>query len=405
MPRALLTIALFASAASALAQELPERPYPQGEAFPLGSFSLQPVEDFPAVREFGWNFGHRYNFEASYLDATLAGGLYSLASIPRPGEDVTWDTIRERIVEYAAYENLVWWNLPEELRYWEPAEQEMLERIPQLTRELDPMQRPNFMYMPTHVTSGRIARDAPYLDIIGAGGYTEYHHMPRSWQRYAIEREVEGIGRAGLEVGPDYLAGQKTPIAVLQLFYSPQKMDVIAPIEATHDFWASIAAGARGVLVFSYWHKRDGGGMLEGTWDAYCREAAKITGEERLGAVILFGEPYEDVSFGIVRGPRMSAPFEPYGYNHEVRYPSLTVRAWSFEGNLYVLAVNSAERGVTAIFRGLPGDATEAEVLFEAATPEEEGAEPVRRVLPISGGSLEDNFAGLGVHIYRVRMP
>lgn len=401
MRRALIVVALLAFAIPVFAQELPQRPYPQGEAFPLGAYSLQPAEEMAQVTPFGWNFGHTYGFSAEYLDAALANGLYSLARIPKLSDEVTWDTIRERITEYAAYENMLWWDFPEELRYWEPSEQEMLERISQMTRETDPQQRPNFMYMPTHVTAGRIARDAQWLDIIGCGAYTEYHHMPRSWIRYAIEREIEGIQRGGFEVGRDYLAGQKTPVAVLQLFYSGDKMSIISPVDARHDFWASIAAGARGVLIFSYWHKRDGG-VLQATWDAYAECAQQLT-EANLGPVILFGEPYEDVSFGITGGPQMSTPFEPYGYNHEIRYPSLTLRAWVHAGHLYVLAVNSAERSVTARLFGMPETAAEAEVLFE--TTQEEGAEPARRTLQVTGGSLQDSFPGLGRHIYRIALP
>ncbi len=402
MPRTFVLIALLALAIPVLAQDLPARPYPQGDAFPLGAYSLQPVEEMPEVTPFGWNFGHSYQFSAEYLDATLANGLYSLARIPKVGEDVTWDTIRERITQYAAYENVLWWDIPEELRYWYEDEQEMMERIPQLTRELDPMQRPNFMYMPTHSGAARIAHDAPNLDIIGCGAYTDYAHQPRSWIRYAIEREIDGIERAGFEVGQDYLAGQKTPIAVLQLFY-PKGSSIISPIDARHDFWAAIASGARGVVIFSYWHKRDGG-VLQATWDTYSECAQQLT-EANLGPVFLFGEPYEDVSFGITRGPRMGAPFTPTASDYEMRYPSLTVRAWTHEGNLYVLAVNSAERKLTARLSGLPEGATEALALFETVEPEEEGAEPLPRALPIEGGAIEDSFSGLGVHIYRIALP
>ena len=402
MIRTLALVILLASAMPVLAQELPPRPYPQGDAFPLGAYSLQPVEELPQVTPFGWNFGHTYQFTAEYLDATLANGLYALGRIPGVSEEVTWDTIRERIQEYAQYENVLWWDLPEELRYWEPAEEEMMQRIPQLTRELDPMKRPNFMYQPTHVTPARIAMDAPNLDIIGCGAYTEYHSMPRSWMRYAMERQIEGIERAGFEVGRDYLAGEKTPIAVLQLFYN-QSMSILSPIDARHDFWASIAAGARGVLIFSYWHKRDGG-VMQGTWDAYNECAQQLT-SANLGPVILFGEPYEDVSFAILRGPQMSAPFQPYAYHHEIRYPSLTVRAWTHEGNLYVLAVNSSERALTARLGGLPELATEAEAIFETVTPEGEGAQPVQRTVTVAGGGIEDTLGGLGMHLYRIALP
>ena len=403
MPRILTFIALALPAAPILAQELPQRPYPQGNAFPLGLYSLDAREEMPEVTPFGWNFGHTYHFDATYLDAALANGLYALARLPRVEDDVTWDTIRERIAEYAAYDNVVWWDFPEELRYWYEDEHEMLVRMSELTRELDPMQRPNYMYMPTHITAARVAMDAPWLDIIGCGGYTEYHHMPRPWMRYAIEREIEGIARAGFEVGQDYLVGQKTPIAVLQLFYQPENVSIISPIDARHDFWASIAAGARGVMIFSYWHKRDGG-VLQATWEAYREAAAQLSGDEQLGQVFLFGEPAEDVEFAILDGPPMSAPFQPYGYDHEVRYPSLNVRALTWQGSLYVLAVSSAERGVTARLFGLPEGATEAVALFETVVPEE-GAEAVQRTVPITAGSLDDSFGGLGVHVYRIALP
>ncbi len=403
MARTIVAVMLVGLALPAFAQDLPERPYPQGNAFPLGLYSLDPREEMPEVTPFGWNFGHTYHFDATYLDAALGNGLYSLARLPRVEADVTWDTIRARIAEFAAYENVVWWDFPEELRYWYEDEHEMLVRMSELTRELDPLQRPNYMYMPTHITAERVARDALYLDIIGCGGYTEYHHMPRPWTRYAIEREIEGIRQAGFEVGQDYLAGQKTPIAVLQLFYQPEKMSIISPLDARHDFWASIAAGARGVMIFSYWHKRDGG-VLQATWEAYRAAAAQLSGEEQLGQVFLFGEPAEGVGFAILNGPPMSAPFQPYGYDHEIRYPSLNVRALTWEGSLYVLAVNSVERAVTARLFGLPEGATEAVALFEMVTPEE-GAAPVQRTLPITAGALEDSFDGLGIHVYRIALP
>lgn len=401
--RCLACLLVAALAVMAEGQELVERPYPQGNAFPLGLYSLDPREEMPEVLPFGWNFGHSYHFDATYLDAALANGLYALARIPAVDEETTWDIVRERITKYAAYENVVWWDMPEELRWWRASEWEMVQRMPQLTRELDPLQRPNYMYIPTHYTPESIAKYVPYLDIIGAGGYVEYHHMPRPWIRYRIEGEIAAIRMAGHEVGQDYLNGQRTPIAVLQLFYEPGGMDIISPVDARHDFWAAIAAGARGVLIFSYWHKRDGG-VLEATWQEYCRAAAQLVGEEKLGQVFLFGEPYNDLNFGIIRGPRMSAPFQPYGYNHEIRYPSLTVRALTWQGNLYILAVNSAERAVTARFFGLPEGASEAVALFETVTLQE-GAEAVARTLPLNAGSLEDEFPGLGVHIYRIALP
>ncbi len=112
--RRIALVAFMSLALRSFAQELPERPYPEGNAFPLGAYSLQPAEEMPGVTPFGWNFGHSYQFDAAYLDATLANGLYSLASLPRVEEDVTRETVRERISECAAHENVLWWDLPED---------------------------------------------------------------------------------------------------------------------------------------------------------------------------------------------------------------------------------------------------------------------------------------------------
>ena len=69
-----------------------------------------------------------------------------------------------------------------------------------------------------------------------------------------------------------------------------------------------------------------------------------------------------------------------------MRYPSLNVRAMRWNGSLYVLVVNSAERGVKARLFGLPEGATEAVALFEPASEDEPDAP---RVLPVAGGSLD----------------
>ncbi|MGI5817550.1 MAG: hypothetical protein ACOX9R_05570 [Armatimonadota bacterium] len=43
--------------------------------------------------------------------------------------------------------------------------------------------------------------------------------------------------------------------------------------------------------------------------------------------------------------------------------------------------------------------------LFETAEAGQEGAERAERTLPITAGSLEDSFGGLGMHIYRIELP
>ncbi len=397
--RLIVLVATIVVATVASAQLDPAaRPYPQGDRFPLGLYSVHVGDGLEEVAAEGWNFGHRYSFKADYLDAAAAAGMFSLAHIDVPEGDADGTATTALVADMAARESVLWWDLPEEMRYWRAEEYDKVKNLSALTREVDPLQRPNFMYIANHYTPAAIAKYVDYLDIIGVGCYTEYAHQPRSWVRWRIESEIEAIHLAGHEVGRDYLNGERTPLGVLMLFGKGEKADLITPREARHDFWSAICSGAQGVVIFSYWHKRDTQ-VLELSYQAYAKAAGQIAGEEQLGQVFLFGEPVKGVNFAVTKGPTLSAPFQPNGYDTEMRYPSLNLRALQWNGDLYVLAVNSAERGLTATLSGLPEEATQAVALFE---PESEEAPDAPRVLPVAGGMISDSFDGLSVHIYKI---
>jgi len=73
----------------------------------------------------------------------------------------------------------------------------------------------------------------------------------------------------------------------------------------------------------------------------------------------------------------------------DIRYPSLNVLAKEWNGNLYIFAVNSTEKGLKAALIGLP-PTEKAEVLFE------------NRTVSVKDCQFEDDFDWLGVHIYKV---
>jgi len=396
---------LLLTAVSAPAQppaiDLSQVPYPEGELFPLGLYSLNPDEDMPIARQAGWNIAHTYHFSPAFLDTAAAAGLSSLAPVGTRGAALDEQADKQAIAALSQNQAVAWWDLPEELRYWREDEWAKVTNLSAWTRELDPRRRPNYMYLPGHYGPEAIARYVPYLDIIGTGCYTEYVHQPRSWVRWRIETQIEAIERAGFTVGRDYLHGQRVPIGVLMMFYEEGNFGVITAVEAYHDFYSAICAGARGIFIFSYWHKRDTAPLQE-TYEAYAKAAGEISGPEQLGKVFLFGEPYSGAGFQVTSGPAMGAPFKPYGYDHELRYPSVNVRALKWNGDLYVLAVSSAEQGIKGHLTGLPEGATEAQALFE--TVKTEGAEGTTspRRLPITDGALEDSFGWLGVHIYKI---
>jgi len=380
-----LTTLVFPFTAAEQGIPEPQRPYPQGMQFLLGLYSIHTVEEMKGARRFGWNMAHRYGFKIDFLDVVSQGGMFALVHLSDNEEQLAKSTI-ERL---AAYDCVAWWDFPEEQRYWREGEFSLVKNLFGWTRIYDPNRRPNFMYIPGHYDSEAIAKYVPYLDIIGAGCYTEYVHQPRAWVRWRIESEIDAIHQAGFKVGQNYLDGEKTPIGIPMLFADVNKMGIISPVEAYHDFYSCIASGARGILVFSYWHQRDEA-VLKKTYQAYAKAASEISGSENLGQAILFGQENKDIHFEITNGPMYTYNFRPHGMQEDVRYPSLNVLAKKWNKDLYILAVNSAEKGISATLKGIPS-AKEAIVLFED------------RTVPIHKGQLEDSFGWLGVHIYKIR--
>ena len=377
---------LFFSFTTAAQQDVPgvQNPYPRGRQFPLGLYSIHTVEEMKDATKSGWNIAHSYGFKFDFLNVASQGGMFALAHLSDDGEQQDRGTIEQLAIS----DSVAWWDFPEEQRYWRENEFSLVKNLSQWTRKYDPKQRPNFMYIPSHYDSEAIAKYIPYLDIIGAGCYPEYAHQPRAWVRWRVESEIEAIHKAGFKVGQDYLHGEKTPIGIPMLFADVNKMDIISPVEAYHDFYSCIVSGARGILVFSYWHQRDEE-VLRKTYQAYAKAASEIAGVENLGQVILFGEENKNISLEIVSGPLYTYNFRPHGMKEDIRYSSLNVLAKEWNGNLYIFAVNSAEKELKVTLKGLPAE-KEATVLFED------------RTVPVNDGQFEDNFGWLGVHIYKV---
>ncbi|UCH35683.1 MAG: hypothetical protein JSV65_04860 [Armatimonadota bacterium] len=397
---AALLLMCVAAGGAVIGGQIPQDdyPYPMGREFPLGLYSLEvrTEEELLALRDQGWNMGHTYGEQVPLMDKLARAGMFAFENISEKEEAAA----QAEIERLAAYDCHAWWDLPEERRWWREDEFSLIKDLSAWTRKRDPMRRPNFMYIPGHYSADDIARYVPYLDIIGAGAYTEYAHQPRAWVRWRVESEIEAIKQAGFTVGRDYLNGERVPIAVLMCFQQGRyeggnyiadlkQHDIITPVEAYHDFYCALAAGARGVLVFSYYHRNDLD-VLRETFAAYSKAASEVIRSE-LGQALLFGEA-APVTVEITKGPQRTCSFRPVRAEEDISYPSVNARAVRWQGNLYVIAVNSAEfaAGVSAVLAGLPSGVEQAEVMSED------------RTVPVSDGRLADDFPWLGVHVYRM---
>ncbi len=316
-----------------------------------------------------------------------------MAHLPGKSEIIPEAEAARTIRQLAASDAIAWWDLPEERRWWRKNEMALIANYCKWTRRYDPRKRPNYMYIPGHYTIKGVVKYVPHLDIVPASVYTTYSGMPHAWVRWRMETTVKAIGVAGYTIGDDYLKGQKTPVAALELFYGGKKdkpVKIMSPQGAYHDFWQCIVSGARGILVFSYWHKRDKP-QYEKNWQVYNRAASQITGKERLGQMILNGKELNTLRCEVTKGPERTEQFVPRGTNlKSLNFPSIDFLAKVWNEHLYIILVNSAEKPVSARVTGLPGDIDKAVVLFE------------NRTVPTKKGSLEMSFGPLGVHILKM---
>ena len=372
----------------------PKAIYPRAAApglteFPFGMYSVE--YGFPEAAFAGFNAAQTYGMDkASHLADAGAHRLPALVGIGTyhvndadPPPISTEDQVQGAIAVRGAFPNLAWWAYPEELRFWRADELAEMQNLFKWTRQYDPLQRPTYMYNPNHRTAAALAEVVPYLDLIGKGSYVELAGHPRAWVRHQLESTVESIALTGATVGPDYLAGQKVPVAILMA-----GIPAVDAANAYHDVYSGIASGALAVFVWSYFNglKPEAGDGLDG----YAKAASELTGPDNpLGTAILFGAVDAGVGFEITTGPLKTVPFTPFGFDAPVINPCLNVRAWNYAAYRIVVAVNSCEEPIEATLTGL-GAADEAVVLFE------------NRTVLVDAGAMSEPFAALGVHIYRL---
>lgn len=362
--------------------------YPQGKQFPLALYSIYLTEEMQTARRSGWNMAHRYRFTPSFLETVAAGGMLALAELPGKSMPLPEFEAAPTIAALAKSERVAWWNFPEERRYWIAGEMALVVNYAKWTRKYDPKRRPNYMYIPGHYDAEDVQKYVPYLDVVSASVYTKHARKSQAWVRWRMETTLKGIDLAHSNVGPNYLNGEKTPVAVLELFHG-KGQEIMRTEEAYHSFWQSIVSGAKGILIFSYWHKRDHP-ALEKSWQMYNKAATEITGSEQLGSMLLYGYKLDKVSFQITAGPIRTNDFTPYGRKKPLSFPSIDLLAKVWNKHIYVIAVNSAEQPVSVRLTGLPKTTTQATVLFENKT------------VPVTYGALSTNFKPLGVHIFKI---
>jgi hypothetical protein len=425
-------------------------PVPFGTDFALGGYGLTDYPDFSdysymemtAERKFGWNMANGQDFWQPTQDSLnnqaatdshtmIATMNCSLTDIPSSGgPKYTPDSYIQQQIQYSVQsvnsDFVGWYAYPEELDWETPAQFQTLKDCRTLCNEYG-CGLPTYMYMAGNDWPAYQAVIVPYIDVVPSSVYPTYQGEPYAWVRFRNEETLSAISSAGCTVGRNYAAGQKTPVAVCELYWgsallddgTTQKLDT--PQSAYHDFYQSIVSGAQGILVWDLGYvtinpeNSPDQSQLRRVWDSYCKAASEISGPQQLGTVVLNGTTCT-YPVQVVSGPATTCDFAYFTANGWVwygdtnpLYPSVEILAKAWQGNTYIIAVDSydptdpwdpniarrnpANTGPTVVtISGVPNSGT-ATVLFEG------------RTVPIVNGVITDSFAsqaGGSVHIYKI---
>lgn len=373
--------------------------YPQGPAFPLFMYEIQP--GYSSLAAYGWNIVQEYGLNTNsdvnaFLQGALANNLAGPALIPDNGTNdpyTGWSQAATQswVQSIAVNTNLAWWYLPEQMSPAYPSETNLLANYTAWTRLYDPEQRPTYEYTENSVASNTMKGIIPYPDIIGVSCYCEDMGMPHAWIRYKLQQVgVGGAALAGASLGSNYIAGQKTLVAVLSIAQFTNNSPSEPTLAQTyHDFWSAIASGAQGIAVWSYFHAlNDDPANLTNNLNELNLAASQITGPQQIGSAIIDGTVNSNVTFKITSGPASTVSFTPPGQSSTYSYPSLNVLSKTWNGSVYIIAVNSTSSNVTATISNVPSASATIALPLES------------RSVEMNNGVFSDAFAAWGVHVY-----
>ncbi len=325
--------------------EVVARPAVSTDRIPFGLYSAS-AADFARLAQNGFTIVGPWYVPApdrSLLDAAHAAGLGVVFPIGEPqgrelevfahSEAQTRASIRARVQEVVDHPAIVaWYVLPEEVRAWETAEFEYLRTTVAAIRAVDPHHRPILSYQPNHYDAAALAPVASQLDIGTKGMYVNYagQRDTRVWVRWSVD-ELEAAGDAPVWVVPE-------------MFEDPANADA-ATISAwvRHDVHVGLVAGARGVLVYSGFRRKNFA-RFDDYLRAYEAVALELNGPLALGEVLLRGKVCGGQGLDVVEGPS-EVSFAAGGKTHRV--PALGQLMIEHAGAQWLWLVNSSPQTLT----------------------------------------------------------
>jgi hypothetical protein len=227
-------------------------------------------------------------------------------------------------------------------------------------REDDPLHRPIYLYNPNHRNAQTLAPIARQVDVVAKGSYvnlTGRKHQ-RAWVRWSVEQEIAAIQTAGR---PGAI-----PLLNPELCQDPDPAED-GQIRAwvRHDVYLGLASGAKGVLVWSLFPRRE----VQRTWrlwyDAYAECGRELNGPRGLAQVFLFGERRSDltirqiageasVSLGLGGKVEAGTTSAQERAARQIKIPAWTAAEFAYQDSRWLFLINSANSPGRFVISGWP---------------------------------------------------
>jgi len=345
--------------------------FPRGDRLAFMGYSGDPARDLTN----GFTVaGPVYGNQMPYLQRCFSNGWPVIAHV---GPRITFDdkkpdkyklneaTLRAEVAkqmqELAPHKEIVWWAVtPEELRPWRKDEMKYLDIVCDVVRKHDPLQRPIYLYNPNHRDAKSLEPIAKQVDVLGKGCYVNSSgkKRDRAWVRWSVEQELAALKAGGR---PQALA-----LVMPELCKDPEPAED-AEIRAwvRHDVYLGLASGAKGVLIWSLFKRKE----VKRTWqlwyDAYAECARELNGSRGLAQVFLSGKRCDAIKVGLVKGGgpgavTLGGDAEPTTTNEreraarEVKMASWTTAEFEQGGSRWLFLINSANAPATFALANLP---------------------------------------------------
>lgn len=348
----------------------PDGIYPQGRKLAFAGYSGDPARDLAN----GFTLaGPVYGNQQPYLERCFANGWPVIAHV---GPSITFNDkdpakykvdptglkreVEQQVKELAGHKQVAWWAIrPEELRPWRADEMKYLAIVCETIRENDSRHRPIYLYNPNHRDASSLTPIAKHVDVLAKGCYVNLvgRKRDRAWVRWSVEQEIEGLRAAGRT--------DAIPLVMPELCRDPEP-DEDAEIRAwvRHDVYLGLASGAKGVLIWSLFKRRE----VKRTWqlwyDAYSQCARELNGELGLSQVFLFGErmatltvqPTGDAAAAVTPGgdAERTTTNAQERAQRKVDVPSWTAAEFVYDGSHWLFLFNSANNPATFSLSGWP---------------------------------------------------